>query len=400
LALSPNGKVIACGSGDNVQLWDLDSGKQLRTLPGKATVSLAFSPDGQVLVAGGDSRPPVPTRLWNLATGECRQLTGLPSRSDLIAYTPNGRYLVAASREARQIVLADGGTGSPVRTYQPPGLDTQVLALAPDGQTLAFTSQPASGSTPAVPHLLDLAAGRVLLKFMGHEQTMTALAFAPDSKTLASASDDWTVRLWDVATGREKNQFPTKPAHIQGLAIAPDGKLLAAVEVGSMIHLWDIATGRKFHRREGHEGYVSGVAFAPDGRTLATCSMSDQTIRLWDAATGKQLHVLRGHEAEVQGVAFLPDSATLLSGGGDGTVRLWDAAIGQERRRFTLHDPAKGETKQRVLMMKVSTDGRRLVVSGACFDGRSRVQSLVAGTLLRANAFSGVRRPRPFTTIP
>jgi RNA polymerase sigma factor (sigma-70 family) len=365
LALSPYGKRLAWGGQEKVRLCDLDTGQELSALAGQSVLSLAFAPDGQTLVLASGDRRASETRLWDTATGqEHRRITGHAGGFDLAAYTPDGRYLVLASTEGRKVLLADGGTGSPIRTYQPPGWEGRAIALAPSGQALAFAGHQEGGGGLAGPRLLDLATGRGLRKFVGHEQSVWALAFTPDGKTLASASYDQTVRLWEVATGREKGKFRTGPGWPQGLAFDPDGKVLAAVRRDSAIQLWDVATGRALLRREGHEGDVSGVAFAPDGRTLATCSFSDHSVRLWDAVTGEPRHVLRGHESYVRSVAFLPDGKTLLSGGGDGTVRLWDTATGQELRRFTLYETSKGESKQQVLSMCLSTDGRRLMAVG------------------------------------
>jgi WD40 repeat protein len=87
----------------------------------------------------------------------------------------------------------------------------------------------------------------------GHGGWVKAVAFSPDSKTLASTSYDRTIRLWDAATG----------AHQQTL--------------------------------EGHSSSVNAVAFSPDGKTLASAS-DDRTIRLWDAATGAHQQTIKTNQ--------------------------------------------------------------------------------------------------------
>jgi WD40 repeat protein len=121
---------------------------------------------------------------------------------------------------------------------------------------------------------------------LGHKDTVFSVAFSPDSKIVASASRDKTIRLWDVAT-------------LQSL-----GTPLV-----------------------GHSDGVYAVAFSPDGKTLASAS-GDRTIRLWDVTSRQALGgPLTGHTNSVLSVGFSPDGKTLVSASGDKTIRLWDVDV-------------------------------------------------------------------------
>src|SRR5438445_263861 len=111
----------------------------------------------------------------------------------------------------------------------------------------------------------ELPPGVKLLRTLeGHKASVFSMAFDPRGGTLASGSDNGTVRLWE----------------------ADSGKLLRTLE--------------------GHEGEVLSVAFDPRGGTLASGNVNG-TVRLWEADSGKLLRTLEGHTSAVFGIAFSPD---------------------------------------------------------------------------------------------
>ena len=201
------------------------------------------------------------------------------------------------------------------------------VAFSPDGKTLA------TGSFDNTVKLWDTSSCIATLE--GHLASVSAVAFSPDGRTLATSSLDSTVKLWDIGSGKELETLG-QPQPVRVVAFSPDGKTFATGGDDHTVKLWDTASRKEFATLPGHSKSVSWLAFSPDGKTLATAS-EDTTVKLWDIASGKELATLTGHSGPVWAVAFSPDGQTLATGIDDGTVKLWDTASRSELATLKAH---------------------------------------------------------------
>ena len=262
VAFSPaDSRLLAVGHGgladdSYVSLWDIDAGTERARLPAATDLpefrmdgysgvpsALAFSPDGQYLVAGfgfklayTSASHPNPLKVWEVGTRRLiHRLNGHTGYCVSLDFSRDGTLLASGSRDGTAIIWSTE-TWKRVHRLENPDRGPESIsqagrrfldeaAFSPDGKTLAMASR--AGNV----HLWDVATGKLLETLKGHSGPVTAVVFSPDGRTLASSSSDQTVRLWNVETRRELMQLDpggVEVGQVFALAFSPDGKHLLA----------------------------------------------------------------------------------------------------------------------------------------------------------------------------
>jgi WD40 repeat protein/serine/threonine protein kinase len=189
--------------------------------------------------------------------------------------------------------------------------------------------------TPEWRRAVDLSTGGARLLWrtpcgIHHGGPVRCIAFSPDGKTLVSASDDQTLRLWDLHTGNVLHTFDEHAGTIASVCFSPNGQMLLCDggAASRSARAWEIATGASPTSFGGFSGPVRSVCYSPDGQWVAAGS-NDHTVRVWNATTTERKCSFEDHKAEVLCVTFSPDGKTIASSSKDQTIRVWDSATGK-----------------------------------------------------------------------
>ncbi len=274
LVFSPDGqKALSCSADGTIRLWEIDTGKPLRTLRGHrgAVQSVVFSRDGRRALSSGNDAT---VRYWDIDTGE----------------------------ELRRFEGHSGIVYSAVLACD----DRRVMSCGQD-RTLRWW---------------DAATGRQLQLLEVKNSSIRCVAVSHDERQALSGGDDGIGRVWDLETGAESHRLEGHTGQIWHVAMSPDGQMGLTAGQDKMILMWDLRTGKLVRRFQGHEGDVNNLVFSPDGRRFLSAS-DDQTIRLWEVETGKELGRSTGHFSHVGAVAISPDGKLALTGGDDTCICLW-----------------------------------------------------------------------------
>ncbi|MBI4750202.1 MAG: TIR domain-containing protein [Acidobacteria bacterium] len=345
VAYSPDGNLIAVGSGNLVYLYQSQTGVLVQVLEGHQdwVSSVAFGGGGERVASGSYDGT---VRVWNVERGEVVQvLEGHQDWVSSVAFVVDGKRVVSGSNNGT-VWVWDVERGKVMQVLEGHQSGVSSVAFGMNGKRVA------SGSYDKTVRVWDVERGEVVQVLEGHQSGVSSVVFGMDGKRLASGSADRTVRVWDVERGEVVQVLEGHQSGVWSVAFGVDGKQVASGSSDKTVRVWDVERGEVVQVLEGHQSGVRSVAFGVDGRQVASGS-SDKTVRVWNADRGEVMQVLIGHQSEVKSAAFGVDGKRLASGNHDGTVWVWNVERSEEAQALEGH-------KSRVWSVAFGRDGKWL----------------------------------------
>ncbi|PGH08774.1 hypothetical protein AJ79_05873 [Helicocarpus griseus UAMH5409] len=315
ILFSPNDKFLASLCVNLIRLWDLDTGNLLQAIEASNEVTysgLSFSNDANYLVLSLENGV---IEVWNLGdkcllstfTGHQRAAARLAFSydnyivsisEDLINIWSPFTGKILQSYEDHKVIYAEAGFSRDRKkfAYYSTSFGRIILRESSSGKLLhTLTADHPVGiilfaqndsllvvaSNPNIA-IWDLASGGLLHVFEGHQDAITSIALSGDTKLLASASGDFTVRLWDLDITAPRGDADSCP--IQSAVLSGDSKLFAASQYQHGGAVFDA-----FHnpKQQFDGNWLGHMAFSKDGRSITACSDKDRAVTLFSLATGE-----------------------------------------------------------------------------------------------------------------
>lgn len=288
-------RALSTSDDRTVREWDLAAGKELRVLKDHKdfTLAVAYLPGGvQALTAGGGLRKGLnfalgsdfALRLWTL--DEAPQARMLSGHAGPV-------WAIAISQDGKTAVTGSGGWTDPPAA-KPHGFGAlvwnlesgdhrelkghqhwvQSVAIAADGRRAV------TGSWDKSVRLWDLADAKLIREFKGHADMVNSVALSPTGESILSGSGAGAIFVWDAETGEKVGQFSGHRKRVWSLVFSKDGKTALSASADNSIRLWDVAAGKELRVFNGHTDEVRRAVFSPDEQWILSGS-HDTTVRQW-----------------------------------------------------------------------------------------------------------------------
>lgn len=276
LVYSPDGKWLATATDRGyVKVWKSATGEKVYEVEAHANdcYAIAFSRDSRFIATGSWDKS---AAVYSLESGTRICRFEHPDFVNALAFTPDGKFLVAGDSEDEYIVW-NIRQQKEVKKLSDPAGHVWSMAFSPNGK----------GFVASFRNRIVVYTSRFkkLKELNGHEKVVYATCYSPDGKYLYSAGEDKEILQWELKSGKIQQRFPGHKEWIGGLSVSPDGNYLCSASADGSFKLWNTGTGRmEYEYLEGDETVYRSCCFSPDGNSLSVLRSNGviHTFRLTD----------------------------------------------------------------------------------------------------------------------
>ncbi len=337
LTFSRDGNLVLSGAGNVLKLWEVRTGRLVRTFIGhaKRVRSVAFAPNQKQALSASDDGT---LKLWNVETGALLRTFEVSEESGAaIAFSKDGSRIISGSGAALR--LWDVNSDKPLHAAYDNTTSVHAVAFSADGMRYLSMDDKSV-------KVWDAGQGTLIGTFAipYRYEFVQAVAFSADGTRAVRTDRDYQnpsdsdsiLKLWSAAPSAQVRTIAAPP-EIHIVAFSPDGKRFLSVCRDGKATLWDYDTGRPLRIFNAGRD-IAAVAFSPDGTRIVTGN-DNHELKLWDIEKGQRIETTFGGSAfAVNSVAYAPDGQQFLAASGDGLIRLWDKARGVLLKTFDLGD--------------------------------------------------------------
>jgi WD40 repeat protein/serine/threonine protein kinase len=320
--------VYTASGGGSLKLWDL-TGKRRKRVVGENNLAVTHvvSPDSKSLATPCGDRM---LRIRDLeGTGAVREFgshLGVPLS---IGFRPDGKQLVSADAGDMSLKVWDVPTGNLVHTLTGSRAAARCVAYTPDGKHII------AGGLGAT--IWDAETGTQVDTLQGYSGYVTAICFSPKGELFATGSSDKSVRLWDAKSHRQVKVLTGASNVVSSICFSSDGDRLFATDNSQVVCVWNTNTGEVLQRTSGiaSRGVAVGglhglhMSINKSGRRILSCAEGDATLAIWETATCQEVLRLSQPPMRFRLADFTPDGKSIVATSISHGIVIWDVSMPQ-----------------------------------------------------------------------